>query len=157
MVTLLFTLTLFCCLQIAYIELKELYYKKVYCTCNTVLTTIYVKNLNTSSQKQQLEHEHRGAFPLLEQNCSQITASGCRYSIMTIITFSTVISLSLRSSVDLPLHRGLWVRKTRKARWLGHPGMIGKLHLTYYVLGHSKYFFWHRLSHMLKTRGRVKV
>ncbi len=47
--------------------------------------------------------------------------------------------------------RGLWVRIARKACWLayckmqpdavGHPGIFGIRHLTYYVLGHTKSFY----------------
>ena len=28
---------------------------------------------------------------------------------------------------------------------VGHPGIFGILHLTYYVLGHTKSFFWHTI------------
>ena len=65
---------------------------------------------------------------------------------------SAVIGLcSLGGSVDVTyLRRGLWVRIARKACWLayckmpadivGHPATFGILHLTYYVLGHTKSF-----------------
>ena len=49
------------------------------------------------------------------------------------------------------LHKELWVRVARKACWpayykirldaIGHPGIFGILHLTHYVLGHTKAAF----------------
>lgn len=48
----------------------------------------------------------------------------------------------------LPLRRGLWVRFARYECWLAyynmvpgvvrHPGISGLLHVTYFLLGHTK-------------------
>ena len=68
----------------------------------------------------------------------------------------------------LPLRRGLWVRIARKACWLayckmrpdvvGHPGIFGILHLTYYyVLGHTKYGILSSMVVWVLERSRCLV